>query len=368
MKKVFFVLLVIIINPLLFAGKQDPIKIGLITNITGETSRDTVTSRYAIEMAVDEINNSGGIKGRKIKLIQYDNESTSFGSKIAAEKAVGDNVTAVLGCHYSSYALAAAPVFQAHGIPLIVDTATLPSVTMTGNYIFRVCFTDDYQGKIIAKLLRHKAKAKTVTAIIDTDSKYSIGLTEITLNEFKKRGGDVINIFHIRSDDNEFPGIIKALKEKKSDAVLITSYTIQTSLIIKSLRLNGIQSVLAGGDSWSPRILTYIGEISGENYFISGWSSHLNTSQTKQFIKCFNSRYTEQAITQSAALGYDSVMLLADAIGRAGTDRKKLRDAIASTNNFNGLTGSIVFDKNRNPRKRAVLNRLCGLNVVSEFY
>lgn len=352
-----------------FPENAGTIKVGVISNVTGENSTDIVSAPLAIKMAADEINQKGGISGKKIEIIVYNNEGTSVGSKIAAERAVKDGVVAVLGFHYSFAALAAAPVLQKNGIPLIADTATNPAVTLAGDYIFRVCFTDEYQGQMIARIAREKLKASKITAIIDTDSRYSIDLTEITLDNFKKRGGRVGHVFKIKNDRQEFSEITDTLKKSDSDVILVTSYTIQAALIIKSIRKAGIKASLIGGDSWSYRITNYTGELGGKNYFITGWSETLTDKNTKKFINNFRKRHPDTSITQSAGFCYDSMNLLADAIRRAGsTDRKQIRDALAGTKNFSGITGKMSFDENRNPRKPAIINRISGRKIISEYF
>lgn len=369
MKKIIITVFIIFIPYIISIAKPAPIRLGMISNITGENSKDTQSGRLAIELAVNEINKNGGLLGRKIELIKYDNENTSIGTKISAEKAIQDKVLAVVGCHYSTQALVAAKILQEKQIILICDTATNPEVTKTGNYIFRVCYTDDYQGKMLADFAYKKLKTRKTSVIIDTDSKYSIDLTKIFLQNYIAFGGTCISQYKITNDKKNFTEIISKIKTENPDIILITCYNLQSAIIAKSLRDNGISSILLGGDSWSERIISYIGSLPGQNYFSSGWAPSLSNPYSRKFIKNFHENYGDEQLTQSGALSYDSVYILAAAIKQCGSlDTNSIRKALSNIRDFTGVTGTIRFDENRNPIKPLIINRINNKEIISNYY
>ncbi len=206
------VILVVFINPL--AGLcAEPVKVGAIFAITGKASVANLLALQGTKLAVDEINARGGVLNRKIELVEIDNMSTAIGSKLAAVKAVKANVIAVIGPSFSSHAIPTAKVLQKARIPMITPIATNPVVTQIGDFIFRACYTDEFQGRIMAEYARHDLKAKKAAVLINTDNKYSIFLSKTFISHFKGSGGKIDCVLHYLPNVTNFNSLINQLKD-----------------------------------------------------------------------------------------------------------------------------------------------------------
>ncbi|MCP4100785.1 MAG: ABC transporter substrate-binding protein, partial [Lentisphaerae bacterium] len=293
------------------------------------------------------------IIGKKIKLLVFDNLSTPIGSNIAAEKAAEAEVTAILGAAWSSHSIATARVAQSGQIPMISNTSTNPEVTKTGNYVFRVCFTDDFQGSVMARFAHSDLNAATAVVFTDLTSDYSIKLSEIFRKNFEQSGGKVVAEAVYKHKQKKFDRQIKIAKGANSDVLFITGHT-ESGLIVKHVQDAGISSVPLGGDGWDdPLLLSKGGSELKQGYYCTHWSESADSEISRSFVKKYKN--TEN-FGVGTALAYDAVMVLADAITRAGsTDRDKIRDALAKTRSFKGVTGTISFDANGDPVKSAVI-------------
>jgi len=262
----------------------------------------------------------------------------------------------VLGEVASSRSMEAAPICQQSKIPMISPSSTNPKVTETGDYIFRVCFIDPFQGTVMANFATRTLKAKNVAVLTDVKSDYSLGLTKFFKERFAANGGKIAVEQTYNGGDKDFKGQLTAIKATTPDAVFIPGYYTDAGLIAKQARQLGIQVPLFGGDGWESTKLIEIGgaEIEGA-YFSTHFSPEEKTPIIQNFVKKFMAKYKE-APDAMAALGYDSTMVLVDAIKRAAaTDGPKLRDAIAATKNFDGVAGRITLDAERNATKAAVI-------------
>lgn len=332
---------------------EDTIHIAAIYALTGIAAEENSFSLDGVRTAVNEINEQGGVLGKKIKLSVFDNESTPIGSHLAAVKAADAGVAAIVGAEWSSHSIAAAKVAQSRRIPMILNISTLPSLTKIGDCIFRVCFTDDFLGNVMAEFAYNILKARTAVVFVDLTSDYSMGLTEVFRKRFEALGGRILLELEYKLKEKKFDGLILKTKKAHADTVFLSGYT-ESGLIAKMLQDAGVSSVPIGGDGWtSPTFLSKGGNKLKLGYCGSHWSEEVDTDASRLFVEKYKHLGN---LTIGTALGYDAVRVLADAIRRAGSaDRGGIRDALAKTRDFQGVTGNITFNADREPAKNAVI-------------
>jgi len=339
------------------AFSQDTIKIGEFGSLTGDNASYGVSQNQGIQMAVEEINNSGGVLGKKLDLTVEDNQTKQGQTTTIVRKLISqDHVVALLGEVASSKTLEAAPVAQEAKIPLIATGATNPKVTQVGDYVFRVCFIDDFQAVVIARFVLEKLHKTKVAFMSDVKQDYSVGLTHFAKDYLEKNGGQVVKEQSYSSGDKDFRAQLTDIKSANPDVILITGYYPEASLIIREARQLGIKAAFAGGDGWDGASLIPVGGKAIEgSYFSNHFSTEDKSAAVQQFVEKYKKKYNKLP-DAFAALGYDSVNLLADAIKRAGsTDPEKVRDAIAGTKDFPAVTGKITINPERNANKSAVI-------------
>lgn len=358
MKKIVFVLIAcfgINLGVLGIAGSAETIKIAAIFGRTGDAQQYGIASYQGVNLAVEEINNQGGLLGRQVEVIELDNTSTALGSKIAALQAVKFNVTAVIGAAWSSNSLAIAPVLQQEGIPMVSPISTNPRVTLEGNYIFRVCFTDHFQGRVLAQFARQDLNAQTAVILTNITSDYSIGLSQYFRKSFSQSGGEILWEGKYLEKAIDFTDIMEKVRQLQSDVVFSSGYERDSSLLLKQAALIGIQTIFLGGDGWSEKMYRYVGKTIEGNYFSDHWHPEVPFPISKKIQAQYRHKYGEGVIIAAFPLAYDAVMVLADAIRRAQSlDRQKIRDALAVTTNFQGATGTITFDQHGDPTGKNV--------------
>ena len=357
MKRLFFLAFcaVLAVAGSLFA--QDTIKIGEFGSLSGDNASFGTSQNNGVQMAVEEINAAGGVLGKKIDLTVEDNmtkqgETTTIARKLISQ----DHVVAIIGEVASSKTLEAAPIAQAAKIPLIATAATNPKVTQTGDYVFRVCFTDDFQAVVIARFVLEKLKQKKIAFMTDVKQDYSVGLTNIAKDYLGKNGGNIVKEQSYSSGDKDFRAQLTDIKSANPDVIIITGYYPEASLIAKQARQFGIKATLVGGDGWDGSSLIPVGGKAIEGaYFSNHFSTEDKSPLVQDFVKKYKQKYN--AVPDAfAALGYDATKLLADAIKRAGsTDPEKIRAAIQDTKDFPGVSGKITIGTDRNAVKSAVI-------------
>jgi branched-chain amino acid transport system substrate-binding protein len=338
----------------------DTIRVGVYGDLTGQTSSFGQSTKNGIELAVEEINNAGGVNGKKIELIVEDDQGRPEQAKTVVSKLINqDKVHAVLGEVASTNSLAAAPVAQEAKIPMITPSSTNPKVTEVGDYISRVCFIDPFQGSVMAKFAANTLKAKTAAILGDVNSDYSKGLTQFFEEEFTKQGGKVIAKEAYTQTDPDFKGQLTKIRNLNPDVIYVPGYYGQVGIIAKQARELDMNMPLLGGDGWDSPELWKLGGSALKNAYISNHYSAENPApEIQNFVKAYKAKFN--VVPDSlAALAYDAAKVLADALKRAGgTDPAKLRDAINSTKDFKGVTGSISLDAKRNAVKPAVVLEL----------
>ena len=326
-------------------------------SMTGEESTFGVSTHKGIMMAVAELNRAGGIKGKQIRLVSYDDQGKTDEAVTAVTKLITqDKVNLVLGEVASSRSIAAGSVAQANHVPMISPSSTNIRVTQTGDYIFRVCFVDSFQGLVMAKFAFDELKLKKAAVFRDIKSDYSMGLAQAFEDSFKKLGGTIVAESAYSSGDMDFKSQLTALKEKGPDLIFIPGYYTEVGLIARQAREMGIQGPMLGGDGWDSDKLEEIGgkSIVG-SYFSAHYSPEDKNPAVQNFVNQYRARYSETP-NSLAAMGYDATKIAADAVNRAkDLSPTSIRDAIAATQNFQGVTGIITLNKDRNAIKPAVV-------------
>lgn len=334
----------------------EPVRIGVIFAKTGRAAGVGKDFFKAIHLLVEDLNASGGVIGRQIELVEFDNFSTSLGAKKAGLDTLQANVVAVLGSSWSSNTKVIAEIFQKEGIPLVTPLATKPDVTEVGNYIFRICYTDPFQGQVMAKFARADLSAKTAVVFTNVDSVFSQSLSREFSRSFERLGGKVLANYDYLRLKTDFSSEIEGIDRLKPDVVYLSSYVRDSTLIIlQGSRMNGHVQFL-GGDGWNVDMYNFAGHEIDGNYYTTHWHPQNPNPISDKLL----ARYGNENIKDGRlVLAYDALMVLVDAIKRAqSTDRDAIRDALAATENFPGATGSISFNAKGDPMKPVVILRL----------
>ncbi len=347
-----------------FSQSGRTVKIAVVFSKTGIASMEGVACFEAVRFAVDKVNADGGVLGRKIVVSEIDNKSMPVGAKQAAVEAVNEDVVAVVGASWSSHSLAMAPIFQEAGIPMVSPTSTNPKLTLAGDYIFRVCFTDPFQGKVMSEFAQRRLHAKTAVIIRDISSDYSVGLANFFKIHFSDSGMTVLSEVDYMGADISIDEALESILVLKPDVIFIPGHEKDSASVMSKCREKGIESVFLGADGWSARMYKLSDGIEG-SYFSTYWHRSVPFSKSKLFLEDYKRRFNKEVIPE-IALVYDAVMVLCDAIKRAGSvDRSKIRDAIASTTGFDGVTGQITIGKNGDPvNKDAVILKFEGKKSI----
>ena len=342
----------------LTAHAADTIKVGEFACLTGKDATFGQSQHKGILLALEELNAAGGVLGRKIEVISEDNQSKSGESATVAKKLLSrDKVIAILGEVTSGRTLEVAPLAQSAKIPLIASGATNPAVTQKGDYVFRVCFIDDFQGTVMAKFALTDLKAKKVATLTSVSSAYSVGLAKYFKETFVAGGGTVVAEQKFSEGDKDFRAQLPAIKAANVDAIFIPGYYTEAALVARQARSLGLTMPLFGGDGWeSEKLLEIGGEALNGSYYSTHFTPENKEPAVASFVKKFKARWKNETPDAYAALGYDALYVLVDAIKRSGvTEGPKLRDAIAATKNFSGASGITTLDKDRNASKPATI-------------
>lgn len=344
-------------------SSTDEIVVGEFASLTGKEATFGQSSHEGTQLAVEEINAAGGVLGKKVKLITEDNQSKAGESANAVNKLIAkDSAVAILGEVASSRSLEAAPICQQNGVPQISPSSTNPKVTQTGNYIFRVCFIDPFQGTVMANFAKKSLKAQKVAIFTDVKSDYSKGLAQFFKEGFLKGGGQVVAELDYNGGDKDFKGQLTAIKAANPEGVFVPGYYTDAALICIQAREVGLNVPLFGGDGWESEKLTEIGKEAVEGtYFSTHYSPEAGGPTAKAFVDAYQKRFSGKSPDAMAALGYDSAMILFDAFKRAGeTGGAKVRDALAGTKDYDAVTGKITINKDRDADKAAVIIQVKG--------
>jgi branched-chain amino acid transport system substrate-binding protein len=336
----------------------DTIKIGEFASLTGKEATFGISSHEGTLLAIEEINAAGGVLGKQLELLTEDTQSKSGEPATVVNKLISrDGVVGILGEVASSRSLEAAPICQQNKIPMVSPSSTNPKVTEVGDYIFRVCFIDPFQGTVMANFATKSLKAKKIAVFTDVKSDYSKGLAKFFKEQFVKNGGQIGAELDFNGGDKDFKAQLTAIKATNPDGVFIPGYYTDAALIAIQAKQLGLNVPLFGGDGWESEKLTEIGKEAVEgHYFSTHYSPEVGSEMSRQFVENYRKRWNGKNPDALAACAYDSAIVLVDAIKRAGTtDGPKVRDALAATKDFKAVTGTITLNEQRDATKAAVI-------------
>jgi branched-chain amino acid transport system substrate-binding protein len=333
------------------------VKIGAVTCLTGALSTFGVSSVQGAQLAVEDINSSGGLLGEPVELIVEDNGSKPGEAATIARKFISqDKVVAILGDLTSSATMEVAPLAQAAKIPLLTPSATNIAITQIGNYIFRSCFIDSFTGKVMARFALDHLHGKKAILLTDVKQDYSVGVSDELRAYFSKNGGEIIGSISYSSGDTDFRTQLTEVRGKRPDVVFLPAYYTEAALILRQARQLGISAPFVGGEGWdSPALVQVAGKSADGNYYTNHFAAEDPSARVKKFVERYRGKYhvTPDAL---AALWYDGAGLLFLAVKNAGSaDPGKVRDAMAAIHDFEGVTGLISIDQNRNASKPGVI-------------
>lgn len=338
--------------------KNDTIKIGGIAPLSGGVAVYGAECKNGIDLAVEEINAAGGINGQKIEFICEDDEGDSAKSVNAYKKLVTkDRVKVIIGSLTSGCTMAITNLAQAQNVVQIAPAATAVAITDAGNYVFRACYTDPFQGKIGGKFAYENLGTKKAAILYDIGNDYSVGLTDNFTAEYTSMGGSIVSKESYSTGDKDFNAQLTKIKAANPEVIYLPDYYGTVALIAKQLRAQGINVPIVGADGWDG-LTDNAGDEVLNGYYSNHYSEDSSSAAVQTFVKSFKAKYNK-APNSFAALGYDCVYMLRDAMKASGStdDSAKIRDALEATNG-DYVTGHIVFDANRNPVKSAVMIKL----------
>ncbi|MCY1079916.1 ABC transporter substrate-binding protein [Archangium lansingense] len=337
--------------------EQGPIVIGMLGSLTGSEASFGTVVRDGIQFAVEQVNAAGGVKGRKVELRSYDTQGKLEESVAAAKRLLTqDRVVLILGDVTSSGSLAIADSVQAARVPMVTPSSTHPDVTKKGDFIFRTCFIDPFQGAAMARFARENLKLERVAVLHDVKNASSLGLSEAFTEAFKKLGGTVVAVESYSKGDSDYRAPLLAVKKAKPQALYLPGFYSEVGVIARQAREMGLTQPLLGGDGWeSDRIFELAGGALEGSYYSSHYAEDNPAPELQRFIASFRERYGRSPEAASA-LGYDAAKVALAAIERAKSlSGPDIRDALASTKDHPGATGTLTLDADRNPVKPAVI-------------
>ena len=341
-------------------AKPETIKIGGMAPLTGALAIYGVTTTNGAELAVKEINENGGILGKKIEYIILDTKGDSTEAVMAYNKLVDEKVAGIIGEVTSKPTLAVAEVAVQDNMPLITPTGTQVDITEAGPNVFRVCFTNPYQGKVLAITSKERLGADTVAVMLNNSSDYSDGITKAFIEESEKLGMKVMGVEGYSDGDKDFRPQLTKLAAMNPDVVLIPEYYEQAALIATQAREVGVKSIFVGSDGWDgiAKTLDQSAYAAIENsYFTNHFSMEDQSEKIQNFLKDYRETYKEDPSAFSA-LGYDAIYMMKSAIEKAGsTDKQKIVDALKGIE-YDGVTGYLTFDDHNNPIKAVTVLKI----------
>jgi branched-chain amino acid transport system substrate-binding protein len=342
-------------------AEGDTIKLGIVASVSGDNKAWGDDSYVGAKMAVDEANKAGGINGKQISLEMQDSASTTQGAKTAAEKLLSDGVIGILGEVSSGNTIQIANSAFEKSVPVVAIGATKVELTDIGANVFRVCYSDGFQGPVMAKFAYDDLGLRNVALMTDNKLPYSQGLSKTFQEEFEKLGGKIVIEQKYESGQTQFSGQLTELKAKNPDGIFCSGYFTEVGPIAQQARAAGIDKkvVLLGGDGWdSPKLLDSGGDAIVGGYFCNHYNNKENRPEVLQFLtKWKAANGGKDPDTTMAALGYDAAALTIDALKRAKSlDSKSLMTAIDETENFPGVSGKITLKGQKGtPFKQALV-------------
>jgi len=332
----------------------EPIRIGVYLPMTGPAAVYGQVAWKGLQMVHKD---RPTVLGRPVQLILVDDKSDKMEAANAVSRLIEkERVTAIIGELTSSNTLSGSPIAEKARIPMVTPWATNPLVTQKRQYIFRVCFSDPFQGYVAAKFAREYLKARTAAVMIDISQDYSVGLSNFFMREFTKRGGKIVIKTAYQSGDLDFTAQLSSISGMRPDIIYVPGYFMEDALIARQARELGIRSIIVSGDAAQANELIKIGGKAVEGlYFTTHFDEKGVTTKTGQLFVKKSHEINKDAPDSVSALSYDSYNFLLDAIERARSAHpEKIKDALARTTNFEGVTGKIAI-KGRETIKQAVI-------------
>jgi branched-chain amino acid transport system substrate-binding protein len=357
MRRSVFLWSVILLAGLSSVRGDEPIKIGEVNPITGAIGQYGMTCHQGIQLAVEQVNANGGVLGRQIDLVTEDNQSKPGQTATIIRKFVTqDKVVAIVGELTSSGTLEGGPVAQTAKIPMVSPLATNPKVTEIGDYIFRVCFIDEFQGRLMARFALENLHAKKAATLTDTKQDYSVGLTGFFKETFANGAGRIVREQSYISGDTDFRAQLTSIKAAEPEVVFVPGYYPEVGIILKEARQLGLTIPFIGCEAWdNSTLLQVAGKAADGCYFSNQFSASDPAPVVQEFDQTYRAKFGTLP-DNFAALGYDAASVVLDAIRRAGTTNPSaIRDALAATKDYPGVSGNITIDAKRNASKPAVI-------------
>jgi len=337
----------------------DTIKIGTTFFRSGEVATFGQSTKKGVDLAMEQFNAAGGLNGKKVEVITYDDQSKPEEvSAVVTKLITQDNVLAFIGEVASRLSLVAADKAMQFKTPMLSPSSTNPAVTLKGEYVSRICFIDPFQGEVMAKFATENLKAKTAVVIRDVKQDYSVGLADFFIKAFEAKGGKILTDISYQSGDTDFRAQLTEVKGKNPDVIFLPGYYGDVALIVQQARKLGIKKPVLGGDGWeSEDLLKVAGKEALENtYYSNHYAPDTKDPAAQGFIQAFKAKYNGETPDAMAALGFDAFNVLVDAMKRAKSlTREDVKNALIETKDFAAVTGKITLDKDRNAVKSAVV-------------
>ena len=336
------------------------VKIGGLAPLTGSLAIYGVTTTNGAELAVKEINANGGINGKQIDYIVLDTKGDATESVMAYNKLVDDKVAAVIGDITSKPTVAVAEIAAQDNMPMITPTGTQVDITEAGPNVFRVCFTNPYQGTVLATLAKERFGAQTAGILVNNSSDYSDGIAKAFTEQAEKLGINITVKEGYADGDRDFRAQLTKISTVNPDVLLIPEYYEQASLIAAQAREMGVKSIFVGSDGWdgiSKTLDETAYKVIENSYFTNHFSMQDESPKIQNFIKAYKDTYKEDPSAFSA-LGYDAIYMMKEAIEKAGsTEKQAIVDALKGIE-YDGITGYLTFDENNNPVKAVTILKI----------
>jgi branched-chain amino acid transport system substrate-binding protein len=342
------------------SASSEVIRIGEVGSMTGADATFGISTHQGILLAIQEANATGGVGGKKLQLVTLDDQGKPSEAVLAITKLITQNrVQAVLGEVASTLTIAMAPIAQQYKVPMITPSSINSKVTQQGDYIFRVCFVDQFQSKIMAEFALKNLKAKRAAILRDVKSDYSQDSSEIFKEVFKKGGGEIVADQSYSAGDMDFKSQLTAIRATNPEVIVGAGHYGDMGLVARQKEELGIRAPLLGGDAWdSPKLKEIGGKALDGSYFVSHFAQNSLNPQNQKLIQKYKEAYGVEP-DGLAALGYDAALVLIDSLKRAkSSSAADLRDSIASTRDFLGATGKITINSQRNAEKAASVFKL----------
>lgn len=338
------------------------IKIGGMGPLTGSAAMYGTTIEKGAKLAFDEINQTGGVLGKQLEYISLDEKADPIEAVNAYNKLVDQGVSAIIGSVTSKPTLAVAELAAQDGMPMITPTGTQINITDAGPSVFRVCFTDPYQGSTLAKFAKDKLGTETAAVMVNTSSDYSDGIAKAFIEQAEKEGIKIVAKEGYSDGDKDFKAQLTKINGENPDVLMVPEYYEQSALIATQAREVGMKATFVGPDGWDGIIGALdssVYSIVDNSYFTNHYSAEDSSEKVQSFLKKYREKYHEEP-TAFSALAYDSVYVLKNAIEKAGTTEKEALVKAIKASDMEGITGHLTFDEKNNPIKAVTIIKVQG--------